>query len=37
MLVVTEASVNMPTDHDLRSDSLDRIEQFATTYMLDAT
>jgi hypothetical protein len=37
MLVTAEASVNMPTDHDLRSDSLDRIEQFAAADVPNAT
>ena len=37
MLVTAEASVNVTADRDPRPDSLDRIEQFAATYMLDAT
>src|SRR5262249_11234015 len=36
MLVAAEASVNMPTDHDLRSDPLDRIKEFAATDVLHA-
>jgi hypothetical protein len=37
MLVTAEAPVNVPTAHDPRPDCLDRIEQFAATYMLDVT
>src|SRR5256885_2172938 len=36
MLVTTEASVNVPADHDPRSHSLDRVEQFAATDVLHA-
>jgi hypothetical protein len=37
MLKPTEAPVNVPADHNPRPDSLGRIEQFAATYVLDAT
>jgi len=37
MLEATEASMSVTADHDPRPDSLDRIEQFVATYMLNAT
>ena len=37
MLVVAEASVNMPTDHDPRANSLDRHEQLSTADVLHTT
>src|SRR3954447_17542563 len=36
MLVTAEASVNMSTDHNRQSHSLDRIEQLAATNVLHA-
>lgn len=36
MRVTAQASVNTPTDQDLRSGLLDRIEQFPAADMLDA-
>src|ERR1700680_3981988 len=37
MLVATEASVNMPTDHDPRANSLDRHEQLSAADVLHTT
>jgi hypothetical protein len=37
MLVATEASVNMPTDHDPRANSLDRHEELSAADVLHTT